>query len=1078
MYRISVFILLAAWSALAQVDTGAISGSISDGSGAVLANTEVQIIDEASNGRLALKTNGSGFYSAPSLRPGHYTVTATLEGFSSQRRTGITVRVQDHLEINFTLDVGTINTEVTVAAQAPQLESETSSLGRVVEEQAIKNLPLNGRNYIQLATLGAGTSPSRRTTERNTFVANGARPIQNSYVLDGVDNKNKIVGFDSSSAQSIEPVIDAIQEFKVQTSTFSAEFGQSAGAVVNATIKSGSNNLHGSLFEFTRNSFFDAKPYFHPAGQTPQFIQNQFGATVGGPVIKNKTFFFFAWQSTREVNAAPQLANVPTLAQRNGEFSAPVYDPATTRANPTGTGYIRDLFPGNVIPKNRWDPVAAKLLALYPAPNLAGKNNFFSDQKETVNNDQYIGRIDHRFSEKDTLFGHYATSWNTNILPAPLPPPANDPSIVTPGANNFAASETHIFRANLINEARIGYQETRETQRINSSRLFDQYGIVGAPDISIVQGLPTFAITGIATVGTTGPGNLPTPATGSGNLPIDKQGRTIQAADNLSWVRGRHTVKFGFDFQQVTLYANSTLQARPNFNFTGVYTQNPQNRPGTGASFADFLLGLTNDSQVSTRSISESRQHIYQGYVQDDWNITPRLTLNLGLRYELPLPFYETANKYANLILEPGSRYGTLLDANNASQAGYRNSFVDPNWHNFAPRVGFAFKLTPKTVIRSAAGIFYGRDENVPVARRPTNNPPYFILSTYTSDQIDPSIVLSQGFPANALDPANVKNPAVNSYLRHSPTPYVQQWNFNVQRELPAGLVAQVAYVGSSAHDLYYPANVNLPPPGAGKIQARRPIQGFAAIYEYAPFVSSNYNALQAQLERRFSKGLTFLAAYTYSHSLDNGPSQADNGVGDPGPQNPLNFAAERGNSNFDVRQRFVASTVYELPFGKGKPLLSHSRLGRAIAGGWQLSGILSLQTGLPFTPVLAFDPTNSGTTARPDRIGDGNLSSSRQAPLHWFDTTAFAVPAPFTFGSSGRNILRGPGQRNIDVGLARSISIRERVGLEFRAEAFNLFNTPQFGLPNATLGVATTGVISTVVNPQRELQLALRLAF
>ena len=537
---------------------------------------------------------------------------------------------------------------------------------------------------------------------------------------------------------------------------------------------------------------------------------------------------------------------------------------------------------------------------------------------------------------------------------------------MTPEAHNFAASETHIFRANLINEARIGYQETRETQHINSPRLFDQYGVLGAPDISIVHGLPTFAVAGFATLGTTGPGNLPTPATGSGNLPIDKQGRTIQAADNLSWVRGRHTVKFGFDFQQVTLYANSTLQARPNFNFTGVYTQNPQSRPGTGASFADFLLGLTNDSQVSTRSISESRQHIYQGYVQDDWNITPRLTLNLGLRYELPLPFYETANKYANLILEPGSLYGQLLDAHDAGAAGYRTSFVDPNWHNFAPRVGFAFKLTPKTVIRSAAGIFYGRDENVPVARRPTNNPPYFILSTYTSDQIDPSIVLSQGFPANALDPANVKNPAVNSYLRHSPTPYVQQWNFNVQRELPAGLVAQVAYVGSSSHDLYYPDNVNLPPPGAGKIQPRRPIQGFAAIYEYAPFVSANYNALQAQLERRFSKGLTFLAAYTYSHSLDNGPSQADNGVGDPGPQNPLNFTAERGNSNFDVRQRFVASTVYELPFGTGKPFLSHSRLGRAIAGGWQFSGILSLQSGLPFTPVLSFDPTNSGTTARP----------------------------------------------------------------------------------------------------------------
>lgn len=1077
MYRISVLILLAAWTAFAQVDTGAIAGSVSDASGAVLANADVQIIDEATNGKLVLKTNGSGFYSAPSLRPGHYVVTAALDGFSSQRRTGIEVRVQDHLQIDFVLEVGAISSEVTVAAQAPLLESGSSSLGQVVEEKEIKNLPLNGRNYIQLATLGAGTSPSRRSTERNTFVSNGERPIQNSYLLDGIDNKNKIVGFDSSSAQSIEPVIDAVQEFKVQTSTFSAEFGQSAGAVVNVSIKSGSNQLHGSLFEFVRNSFFDAEPYFQPAGQTPQFIQNQFGATLGGPVIKNKTFFFFAWQDSREVNAAPQLANVPTLAQLKGQFSTPIYDPGTTRLNPAGTGYIRDPFPGNAIPSNRWDPVAQKLLALYPAPNLTGKNNFFSNQKESVNNDQYIGRIDHHFSDKDNLFGRYSTSWNTNILPALLTPPANDPSIVTPEAHSFAASETHVFRANIVNEARIGYQETRETQRIDSQRLFDQYGIIGAPDVPIVLGLPTFAVAGIATLGTTGPGNLPTPATGSGNLPIDKQGRTIQVDDNLSWVHGRHTFKFGFDFQQVTLYANSTLQARPNFNFTGVYTQNPQGRPGTGAAFADFLLGLTNDAQVSTRSISESRQKIYQGYLQDDWNVTSRLTLNLGIRYELPLPFYETNNKYANLILEPGSLYGTLLDASKAGEAGYRNSFVDPNWHNFAPRVGFAFKARPKTVIRAAAGIFYGRDENVPVARRPTNNPPYYILSSFTTDQIDPSIILSQGFPSNALDPTKVKNPTVNSYLRHSPTPYVQQWNFNVQQELPAGLVAQVAYVGSSSHDLYYPANINQPSPAAGAVQLRRPIQGYSAIYAYAPFVSANYEGLQAQLERRFQKGLTFLAAYTYSHSIDNGPSQADNGVGDSGPQNSLNFAAERANSNFDVRQRFVASTVYELPFGRGKRFLSQSRLGRGVAGGWQLSGILSLQTGLPFTPVLSFDPTNTGTTARPNRIASGVLSSG-QGPLRWFDPTAFVAPATFTFGNSGRNILRGPGQRNIDVGLARSISIRERVGLEFRAEAFNLFNTPQFGLPNATLGVATTGVISTVVNPQRELQLALRLSF
>ena len=557
-------IALAAWG---QVDTGTISGTVKDLSGAVIQDAGVKIEDSATGRTISVRSSSAGFFSVPSLKPGIYQVSASAIGFQTVVKTGIEVRVQDRVSIDFDLQPGNVSTEVTVAAQAPALESGSSSLGQVVEEKEIKNLPLNGRNYIQLATLGSGTSPSQRSTERNTFVSNGERPIQNSYLLDGVDNKNKIVGFDSSSAQSIEPVIDAVQEFKVQTSTFSAEFGQAAGAVVNVSIKSGSNQLHGSVFEFLRNSALDAKPYFQPAGQTPQFIQNQYGATVGGPVVKDKTFFFFAWQSSRELNAAPQLANVPTLAQRNGQFSGPVYDPATTRLGPDGVTYIRDPFPGNRIPADRWDPVASKLLALYPSPNLTGKNNFFSNQKESVSNDQYIGRIDHHFNQRDTLFGRYSTSWNTNILPALLTPPANNPSIVTPEAHSFAASETHVFRANLINEARLGYQETRETQRINSARLFDQYGIVGAPDIPIVQGLPTFAVTGIATLGTTGPGNLPTPATGSGNLPIDKQGRTIQVNDNLSWVHGRHTLKFGVDFQQVTLYANSTLQARPNFDF-------------------------------------------------------------------------------------------------------------------------------------------------------------------------------------------------------------------------------------------------------------------------------------------------------------------------------------------------------------------------------------------------------------------------------------------------------------------------------------------------------------------------------
>ena len=1074
--RVFAWLLLAAGVVPAQVDTGTLSGTVRDAASGVIQAAVVKIVHTGTSTTISLLTNENGFYSAPGVRPGEYSITVSAPGFQSETRRGVTLRVQDRLAIDFELKPSQVSTEITVDAKVPLLESETSSLGHVVEEKIIKDLPLNGRNFMQLAVLGAGTSPSRRGPERDTFVSNGARPIQNSYLLDGVENKNKIVGFDSSSAQVIQPVIDGIQEFKVQTNTFSAEFGQSAGAVVNVTLKSGTNQIHGSAFEFLRNSALDAKPYFQPTPVRPQFIQNLFGATLGGPIRKDQTFAFFSWQSQREVNAAPQIATVPTADQLAGKFSTAVYDPASTRLGPDGVTYIRDAFAGNVVPSTRWDPVAARLVKLYPTATSAGSSsNFFSNQRQRVTNDQFNGRLDHRFSERDSLFVRISSSVNKNILPAPLPAPANNPSVAEPDGKSYAASHTHTFTPTLINEFRFGYLYTQLTQSIDSKRLFEDYGINGAPQEPTVVGLPTFGVTGLSTLGSVGPGALPTPATGSGNFPIDKQGRVLQFADNLSWVKGRHTIKFGGDFQVVTLYANSTLSARPAFNFTGVYTQDPQRRSGTGAAFGDFLLGTTSSAAVSTRSISESRQKVVQGYVQDDWAVNSRLTLNAGVRYELALPFYETENKYSNLVLEPGALYGKVLDASQAGANGYRRSFVDPDFNNFAPRVGLAYKAASKTVVRSAFGIFYGRDENIPVARRPTNNPPYYILKTYTADQITPLITLQGGFPSNALSPANITNPDVNSYLKSTPLPYVLQWNLNVQQELPGDLVAQVGYVGSGARKLYVPLNWNLPTPGAGAINGRRPIQGYGAIFALAPWVNSSYNALLAQVERRFSKGLSFLAAYTYGHSLDYAGANAESDVA---PQNPRNLTANRGNSNFDVRQRVVFSSTWELPFGKGRALLHDSRVGAAIAGGWQLSGITSYQTGLPFTPVLSYDPSNTGTTGRPNRIADGNLASSARTPGHWFDTAAFVAPAGTVYGNSGRGILRGPRQANTDLSLARNFQLAERVGLQFRAEAFNVFNTPQFGIPANTIGASNAGVISTVVTPERQLQFAARVSF
>ena len=1071
-------LFLFAATVFAQVDSGAISGLIRDASGSAIANVAVNVRSEATNIEFRLETNASGYYSAPALRPGLYTIEARKEGFSTAKRERLELRVQDRLEVNFDLKISNLSTEITVSTEAPRLESESSSLGNVVASRTIIDLPLNGRNFSQLATLGAGTLPATKSAERDSFVANGARPVQNSYLLDGIENKNRIVGFDNGTAQTIQPVLDAIQEFKVQTSTYSAEFGQAAGGVVNVSMRGGANTLHGSLFAFHRNSAISATPYFQPvSGQKPQYLQNQFGATLGGPLIKNRTFYFGSWQSSRELSAAPQIATVPTLELRQGDFgSRAVFDPATTRPNPNGSGFIRDQFPNNIIPSSRWDAVSARVAPLYPVPNLPGAvRNHFYNPKQRVYSDQGNLRVDHQLSQKDSLFGRVSIHDGRNTAPTLLPEPASTPVLATPTGQSVALSHTRVITNTAVNELRVGVMRSRLQQQTTGERLFETFGIRGVFEDAGVKGLPTFGVTGLSTLGTTGPGNLPIGATGSGNLPIDKWGRVLQLTNTLSVVTGKHTLKVGGDLQEARLFGFVTLQARPAINFTGVYSQSPQNRAATGSPYADLLLGHAANTTISNRPRNESRQRILQGFVQDDWKFSPRLTLNLGVRYELALPWIEVENRQSGLITEAGPLYGKLLQIQDQAGTGYNRSFMNRDTNNFAPRIGLAYKLTGSTVVRSAFGVFYGRDENLGISRRITNNPPFFIRTQIVGDQVVPNFVLAQGYQAGILDPARMVNPEVNSVPKDSPLPYILQWNFNLQQELPGRFVLQLGYTGSGGRKLYYTRNINQPQPGPGAVDPRRPIQGFSGIFLWAPVFKSSYHAYTTQLERRFANGFSLMASYTWGHSIDDGPANSESN--DPAPQNAFNLRANRGNSSFDIRHRFVASYSWELPFGKGKRLLN-SGAAAAVAGGWQVAGISSWQGGLPFTPILSFDPTNTGTTARPNRIGSGELPYSERTINRWFDTNAFIAPASFTWGNSGRNFLRGPRLFNHDIGLSRAFRISERFTVSFRGEAFNLFNTPQFGLPNATIGVANAGVIERVTNPERQLQLALRLAF
>lgn len=1049
--RIYVFLAVLSWRLWAQVDTGSISGTLTDPTGAVIPGAQVTITQTDTNIKTVVSTDASGFYLAPALRPGAYRVTAAKEGFKPEARAGIDLRVQDRLQIDFALQVGSAASEVTVTTAAPILESETSSLGQVIQEKTITDLPLNGRNFIQLATLTAGTLPSTRTAERDNFISNGARAVQNSYLLDGIDNKNRILGFDKSSAQTIQPIIDAIQEFKVETSTFSAEFGQAAGGVVNVTMKAGTNSFHGNLFEFLRNSYLDATPYFQPAGGgKPIFIQNQFGATFGGPIFKDRTFFFGAWQSSREENAAPQVGTVPTIGERQGIWPTKIVDPATKAA-----------FSNNTIPVSQWDPVGAKLLSSYPLPNLPGAvRNFFYNPKERVSGDQYNFRVDHHFGPKDYVFGRISQSWGQNSLPTTLPNPANQQGAVDLRARQVAISETHTVAANKINEFRLGFAYTDNNQDVLGPRLFDQYGIKGALEEPNIKGLPVFTITGFSGLGTTGPGNTPIPASGSGNFPAEKSGKVWQLLDNFTWVHDRHSIKFGVDLSRVTLFIYATNSARPTYTFNGTYSGNP---------LADLLLGQVYTAGTSQQQLDTLQQYIQNGYIQDDWKASRKLTLNFGLRYELTMPFTEEHDRQANLVLDAGPCYLKIITPATAGPCGVGRALVHPDYNNLAPRVGLAYQAGKNTVVRSGFGVFYGRDENLGIQRRLANNPPFITSATFTGTQTTPAFALATGFPSNALTLAS-GSADVNSYPFSFPLPYVEQWNINVQRQLGSDLVAQFGYTGSEAHKLPIIVNVNQPYPGATAVNSRRPYQGIGSIFNYSPEDNSTYNALLAKLERRFSQGASLLASYTYGHSIDGGGNQND--ANDPGPQDPRNLAAQKGSSNFDVRHRFVVSGFYQLPFGKSPGFLHYA------IRDWQISGIFSAQTGQPFTVTLSTDPSGTGTTARPNRIADGNLPPDLRTTTHWFDTAAFVAPACVCFGNSGRNIVRGPGFVDLDLGIDRDFRFTERMRLQFRVEAFNLANHPNFGLPNMAIGNAQVGIIGSVINPERQIQLAMKLYF
>jgi hypothetical protein len=1049
-----------------------VTGRVSDSSGAVVPGAAVTITNQKTGLTRDSATNSEGNYTVPLLPPGEYRLGVKKDGFKPVVRPDIILNVEQVARLDFTLEAGAVTDTVTITTDAPILNQETTSIGQVVDNKTVVTLPLNGRNYSQLVALMPGATPNQGSRATDGISLNGNRTFQNTYLIDGVDNNNYILGVDTNSTQALRPSVDAIQEFKVESANYSAEYGRSAGGVISLAIKSGTNEFRGSAFEFLRNDKLDANDWFSNRAnlKRPPLRYNQFGGTFGGPVWKNHSFFFASYQGTRDKRARTSTTTVPTQEMIRGNFGAlNIFDPANVVAGQ------RTQFANNIIPEARLDSVGRRIAALYPAANQPGAvNNYVSNVPTTDSADQLDIRGDHSFGASDTMFVRYSWSDREITRGGFFAAPGNGgngfgdyPLIQLPQAWSVAGGETHVFSTALVNEVRIGFTRNKSDQLSPATQsLYEQFGIKGVPQLPGLTGLPTFTVNTFAALGD------------RTFAPNPKRVGVFQLTDNLSWTRGNHALKFGGDLRLRSNFAGTSNIGRGSFTFSGQFTART---PGTGvgSSVADLLLGLTSSAQLSTLLTGDFRDRYYGFYGNDTWRVTPKLTVNLGLRYELQKPMWEANNKMANFDLNPGSaNYGKLV---NAQSGSIRNrSFVNLDKNNFAPRLGFSYALDQKTVVRGSFGTFYGGLGFQAIAQLGAANPPFSVSITQptATTAATSQVKLSDGFPANFLDPVRLVNPNLVSFAENFPISEIYQWNLNVQRELIGQTVFSVAYVGSSSAYLRGFNDLNAPPPGAGAINPRRPFPTFGGITYASSFAHASYHSMQLKAERRFSNGFSLLSAYTWSHSIDNSVDGEDTGNGSVTPQDPRNTNAEKASSGIDLRHRWVTSAIYDLPFGGKSGWLSQNTATRVIFGGWQLGGIFNVQTGFALTPTVAPNPANTTTTARPNLVGNPNLARGTRTVDRWYDITAFATPTQFNFGTSGRSVIRAPGLVNLDLLIARNFQITERYRLEFRSEMYNASNSVHFGRPNVQTNAAQAGRITATQVPNRQVQFGLRLVF
>ena len=1069
---------LAASVATAQTNNAEVSGVVRDSQGAVLPGAMVTATQVTTGLEVVRASDNEGRFFLPGLPVGEYTVAVALQGFREFLQHGLELQVGQKIELVVTLQIGQVTEAVTVTADAPLLQTANAEVADIIDNRRVVELPLNGRQFLQLAQLGdsvvvppGGTRGAALQQAGSLPAVAGQRSGHNIYLLDGAKVTDEFF-----NNLVISPSIDAVQEFKIQKTMYPAEFGGKSSALINVVTKSGSNAYRGSGLEFFRSDVFDARNFFDdPSKPVPPLQQHQFGLTLGGPLRRDRTFFFLSYEGQRAQRSLTQTFSVPTDALRNGDFSGfpALCDPATRQSNGACSG-----FPNNTIPTNRLDPVALALLQQVPHATGAGVvQNLESVGTENNPLDQFSVRLDHRASPSDNLFARFSyyhisdeQPFGTSSLNETLVPGFG--RTVTTTSKNLALSYTHVFSASVLNELRFGWLsasggQASPNQGVNFAAATGLNGVTTNP---LDMGYPQMSFGGLFN------------AIGDPTTFVSREDRSYELYENLLINRGNHRVKVGGYLFRLEFNPVNPQAARGAFSFTGQWT---------GNAFADFLLGYPSAAQVGIgRADEHGRATWFHVYGQDDWRVSNNLTINYGLRYEVNGQMNDIDNRLSAVDLTvPGGRFviastdsGSLspdaqpllsqipIPYTTSAAAGWTAGLLRPSYLRFAPRLGMAWMVAPNTVVTAGFGVFLNQWA-YSVQQSLAQTLPFFFNKTVNaaSDAVTPT------FTTENMLLANANGTIGGNTMNHDyQTEYATNWTLSLERQLGNSTAVSIDYLHSRITGADSSTVLNVPTPGPGAIGPRRPVPQLASITAIRWNGYSIYDALTLRVDQRLSRGLSLSANYTLSKAVDD--------ASDPGatvnetnlPQDVNNLAAERGLSSFDHRHRFVASASYALPNIGARAGGWPSTLG----DGWRLSGIVTLQSGAPFTVNLGTDRANigSGPAQRPNVSGNPNEGGA-QTPTQWFNTSVFSLPAPFTFGNSGRNTVFAPGYADIDTALQKSVQLSDGMRLELRWEVFNVMNHVNFDVPNRTFGNANFGRIFSA-GPARQMQLGIKLVF